>query len=66
MNTNASSVKMNKNLGNDTTSIHLHHETCDPSKRAMHLELKGLAFSGGGIRSATFNLGILQGLAMRG
>ena len=23
----------------------------------------GLAFSGGGIRSATFNLGILQGLA---
>jgi hypothetical protein len=26
----------------------------------------GLAFSGGGIRSATFNLGILQGLARRG
>ncbi|HNQ03138.1 MAG TPA: patatin-like phospholipase family protein [Thiobacillaceae bacterium] len=26
----------------------------------------GLAFSGGGIRSATFNLGILQGMARRG
>src|SRR5215831_7911361 len=26
----------------------------------------GLAFSGGGIRSATFNLGVLQGLAERG
>lgn len=29
-------------------------------------ELTGLCFSGGGIRSATFNLGILQGLAARG
>src|SRR5260370_13371347 len=28
--------------------------------------LIGLAFSGGGIRSATFNLGILQGLAQLG
>lgn len=27
--------------------------------------LVGLAFSGGGIRSATFNLGILQALAKR-
>ena len=45
--------------------------------RAMRLEpaenkndargsLIGLAFSGGGIRSATFNLGILQGLAQLG
>jgi hypothetical protein len=30
------------------------------------MNLFGLAFSGGGIRSATFNLGILQGLAQRG
>jgi hypothetical protein len=29
-------------------------------------ELVGLAFSGGGIRSATFNLGVLQGLALCG
>ena len=33
---------------------------------AKKKELVGLAFSGGGIRSATFNLGILQGLAKAG
>jgi len=32
-------------------------------ERAHKKELVGLAFSGGGIRSATFNLGVLQGLA---
>jgi hypothetical protein len=32
-------------------------------KAAMRLETVGLAFSGGGIRSATFNLGFLQGMA---
>lgn len=32
-------------------------------QRAHTSQLTGLAFSGGGIRSATFNLGILQGLA---
>ncbi|MGB0013188.1 MAG: hypothetical protein WBQ03_16380 [Candidatus Sulfotelmatobacter sp.] len=35
----------------------------DVYKRAADLGLMGLCFSGGGIRSATFNLGILQGLA---
>ncbi len=30
-----------------------------------HGRLRGLCFSGGGIRSATFNLGVLQGLARR-
>jgi Patatin-like phospholipase len=35
-------------------------------RSAADMELLGLAFSGGGIRSATFNLGILQGLARRG
>ncbi len=35
----------------------------DPRRRAGGMKLAGLAFSGGGIRSATFNLGILQGLA---
>ncbi len=34
-----------------------------PKDRAWRADLMGLAFSGGGIRSATFNLGILQGLA---
>jgi hypothetical protein len=35
----------------------------DSYQRASESQLLGLAFSGGGIRSATFNLGILQGLA---
>ena len=34
--------------------------------RAAEQRLLGLSFSGGGIRSATFNLGILQGLANAG
>jgi patatin-like phospholipase len=33
--------------------------------RANHEDLLGLAFSGGGIRSATFNLGVLQALAKK-
>lgn len=33
---------------------------------ALAENLVGLSFSGGGIRSATFNLGVLQGLADRG
>lgn len=37
--------------------------SADPYERAAHMGLMGLCFSGGGIRSATFNLGILQGLA---
>jgi hypothetical protein len=35
-------------------------------KEAHREGLVGLAFSGGGIRSATFNLGVLQGFANRG
>src|ERR1043166_9313002 len=38
----------------------------DVYAQAGKQELVGLAFSGGGIRSATFNLGILQGLAKLG
>jgi predicted acylesterase/phospholipase RssA len=38
----------------------------DSEKRAWALRLLGLSFSGGGIRSATFNLGVLQTLAARG
>lgn len=34
--------------------------------KAHESQLTGLAFSGGGIRSATFNLGVLQGLAKLG
>ena len=35
-------------------------------ERALDLHLAGLALSGGGIRSATFNLGLLQALADQG
>src|SRR5271170_6129518 len=35
----------------------------NPQRPAAENSLIGLAFSGGGIRSATFNLGILQALA---
>ncbi len=35
-------------------------ENEDPLKEAKRMRLIGLAFSGGGIRSATFNLGVLQ------
>jgi predicted acylesterase/phospholipase RssA len=35
----------------------------DPYQRAGNSQLLALAFSGGGIRSATFNLGVLQALA---
>ncbi|MCC9020141.1 patatin-like phospholipase family protein [Flavobacterium lipolyticum] len=38
----------------------------DPMLKAVDMKLVGLAFSGGGIRSATFNLGILQKLASLG
>ena len=38
----------------------------DPMERASTLQLSGLAFSGGGIRSATFSLGIMQKLAKVG
>src|SRR5690348_8739823 len=37
--------------------------TGDPYNDAHNAQLMGVAFSGGGIRSATFNLGILQALA---
>src|ERR1035441_1795164 len=38
----------------------------DPYVWAMENHLQGICLSGGGIRSATFNLGILQGLAKLG
>lgn len=37
-----------------------------PIRRALSMDLLGLSFSGGGIRSATFNLGVLQALARMG
>ncbi|CAA9253075.1 MAG: hypothetical protein AVDCRST_MAG95-1972 [uncultured Adhaeribacter sp.] len=45
-----------------TTNLNCHN----PHQQADTMHLWALAFSGGGIRSATFNLGILQGLAKAG
>jgi len=42
------------------------YHTEDPIETAKAMGLHSLAFSGGGIRSATFNLGILQGFAKAG
>ena len=69
---------VNENAARITVSDVLHNELQQiRSSRVERLEAKentrdpansliGLAFSGGGIRSATFNLGILQGLARLG
>ncbi len=43
-----------------------HTFNLDAVKSATDMRLWGLALSGGGIRSATFSLGILQGLAKKG
>src|SRR5882724_2273380 len=43
-----------------------HAASPDPYAQAHETQLFGLAFSGGGIRSATFNLGILQALSELG
>jgi hypothetical protein len=45
------------------TPTPLPHDLQKPEQRAVELGVVGLAFSGGGIRSATFNLGVLQALA---
>ncbi len=50
-----------KNVSTTATPSVLHARTATAGVTAD--ESYGLAFSGGGIRSATFNLGILQGLA---
>src|SRR5678815_5780017 len=43
-----------------------HAASPDPYAQAHEAQLFGVAFSGGGIRSATFNLGILQALSELG
>ena len=52
-----------------TTEVQEHKKGEYPrysARLAMDMNLFGLAFSGGGIRSATFNLGVLQGLSRIG
>ena len=50
----------------DTNGVRQKTADDGPDQRALESNLTGLAFSGGGIRSATFNLGVLQGLAELG
>jgi Patatin-like phospholipase len=55
----------------DPSDVHARQNVIDTRTRyapraAAEVKLFGLAFSGGGIRSATFNLGVLQGLAQAG
>ena len=42
------------------------HSPPDVYQAALSANLKGVCFSGGGIRSATFNLGVLQAIAAAG
>ncbi|GAB3782297.1 hypothetical protein GCM10028818_37860 [Spirosoma horti] len=51
---------------NDRKQQTVKSDGMDPLQQAKTMHLTGLAFSGGGIRSATFNLGVLQGLAKAG
>ncbi len=51
----------------DQVAPAMSEEPLEDAYRWAHTNhLAGLCFSGGGIRSATFNLGVLQGLAQRG
>ena len=50
----------------DVLDVAARAEGTDAIARAQEARLTGLAFSGGGIRSATFNLGILQALGELG
>ena len=52
--------------GNGSVSSGKNEENCNPFIKAKKMNLFALTFSGGGIRSATFNLGILQGFAEAG
>ncbi len=53
-------------LRDELGCINASRQKRDVKPKALAGNLTGLAFSGGGIRSATFNLGILQALAENG
>jgi hypothetical protein len=58
------STKLNEKMENQWTSSGATIPDL-PLKQAFKTSLLGLAFSGGGIRSATFSLGLIQGMADR-
>ena len=55
-----------RSLGLAYQAINFSMHKADVYKHALQSDLCGLAISGGGIRSATFGLGIIQGLAVSG
>ncbi|APZ92667.1 patatin-like phospholipase family protein [Fuerstiella marisgermanici] len=56
-------VRFDKVLRKEREAIRRRRESFLPPEDGLPQNLTGLVFSGGGIRSATFNLGILQALA---
>ncbi|MEP6746212.1 MAG: patatin-like phospholipase family protein [Bacteroidota bacterium] len=63
----ASEVQVAKQVDATNKTVTTAGQASDPFERAGEMGgLTALAFSGGGIRSATFSLGILQGLAAKG
>lgn len=59
-------VRASRRLRNGPTEDEPPFEGDSAAERAEAARLSALAFSGGGIRSATFNLGVAQGLARLG
>ena len=59
-------ITFDKVLAHELNRINQSRKQRDVPDEAHEDNLIGLAFSGGGIRSATFNLGILQALAQKG
>jgi hypothetical protein len=59
-------VEKLRNLRKAPGDLSAHFIGATASKKAHDAELCGLCFSGGGVRSATFSLGILQGMAKYG
>ncbi|MEK6260601.1 MAG: patatin-like phospholipase family protein [Planctomycetota bacterium] len=57
--TKAAAAKLDSNIPNEKSADPLH----ELQTQALDADLCGLAISGGGIRSATYSLGVLQGLA---
>jgi hypothetical protein len=58
--------KSNSKINYVPDTQYKHEYGKDVLQSAKNMDLWALAFSGGGIRSATFNLGVLQGLAKKG
>jgi len=59
-------IEFRRNPRVEQPDMHAIDQTANPYGAAATAKLLGLAFSGGGIRSASFNLGVLQRLSEHG